>query len=985
MASASVHPVIRFIRRLTEPDPAVEPGDGTLLDRFAARRDEAAFAALLQRHGPMVYGVCRRVLGDSHDADDAYQATFLVLVRKAGSIARPELLGNWLYGVAFRTALKARGGAARHRAELQPLPEVAVADPTEELVWRDLRPVLDEELSRLPDKYRTAVVLCDLEGRTHEEAARSLGCPRETVTTRLTRARARLRSRLLRRGLTLSAGLLTTVLAERAAPGAPPAGLADPTLRAALRFAAGQAAAGVVSPQVAALTGGVLQAMFWNHLMRVAAVLVAAGVLATGAGLVTYRALARGEGPGEAENAAREAPAKPAEAAAGDRDRLQGAWKVVSSEWMGSPMQKRVGMIWVFAGEHIAVERGDLKAEYTYQIDPAASPKHLDLTPTDRSETGYHYRGIYRLDRDRLTLCARVVKKDERDEKVRPTTFTTQAGDQQMLLVLERQAPPGKPDKAEADREKLQGTWVSVSAERDGARFPEGGFPGSRITFRGDEVLFSPTGSSTRITYRLDPAQKPRLLTMTAQDGPDKGRGVPCIYEFDGDRLKLCWDTKDGKKWPTAFAAPADSGLMLLVLRREQPADKQGADGTTEPQAPTAAPETKPEQTRTDRDKMQGTWAAVSIERGGRKAPGGQIKGFTVAIKGNRLTFNPDTENRASTFTLDPSKSPREIDLVPQDGPAKGQTVPGIYELEGDVLKLCGDNREAGERPREFATSEGTDRFVMVLKRTAEKPAPEDAIPPATGEVREDWDNLQGTWTATAAERDGQKVPEEALREIRILFRGSRIIIRPSGEPTRVSFRLDPTRSPKVLAMTAQEGPDRGKTVPGIYDLRGDRLKLCIAEKPGGTAPAEFATREASGLMLLVLKREPDEARRDREKLQGTWQAVSGEGNGQPLADGYVKSYKATFTGDRVKLTADDSGEGTYTLDPTQKPKAIDFRVSDGPGGRTAEAIGIYEVEGDTLKLCMVEARDGNQRPTEFAARGKEVLLVFQRTKADKK
>ena len=159
--------------------------DGDLLEGFVTRRDEAAFAALVRRHGPMVWGVCRRVVPSPQDAEDAFQATFLVLVRKAASVVPREMVANWLYGVAHQTALNARAGAARRRTrerQVTPMPEPASAQND---LWRDLRPVLDQELSRLPDKYRCAIVLCDLEGKTRKAAAQQLGCPEGTVAGRL--------------------------------------------------------------------------------------------------------------------------------------------------------------------------------------------------------------------------------------------------------------------------------------------------------------------------------------------------------------------------------------------------------------------------------------------------------------------------------------------------------------------------------------------------------------------------------------------------------------------------------------------------------------------------------------------------------------------------------------------------------------------------------------------------------------------------------
>jgi RNA polymerase sigma factor (sigma-70 family) len=288
MAGAHLASVVRFIRGMASRAGGGETSDGELLRRFAGGHDEAAFNALLQRHGTMVLGVCRRVLGDTHDAEDAFQATFLVLARKARSVRQARSVSSWLYGVAYRTALKARAQAARRRAlEAQAVAaRTEAVDPSDAAVWRDLRPVLDEEVSRLPERYRLPFVLCYLEGRTNAEAAQVLGCPVGTVLSRLAWARERLRGRLTRRGVTLSAGALAAGLSQGAAEAAPPPALAGLTLKAAMGFAAGNAAAAGVSAEVAALTEGVLRAMFMTKLRVLAGVLLTATVLAAGAGFL---------------------------------------------------------------------------------------------------------------------------------------------------------------------------------------------------------------------------------------------------------------------------------------------------------------------------------------------------------------------------------------------------------------------------------------------------------------------------------------------------------------------------------------------------------------------------------------------------------------------------------------------------------------------------------------------------------------------------
>jgi len=281
---------IQQINRLFGPGTVAGLTDGQLLERFATRRGdpaEAAFEGLVARHGPMVLRVCRAVLRDPHDVEDAFQATFLVLVRRAGSIGERDLLGPWLHGVARRVSLKARGLAARRRVREGRLGD---DDPPADLAegpWLDLRPVLHEELARLPEKYRKPVVLCHLQGLTHAEAAVELAWPVGTVSVRIARARKILGERLTRRGLATTATLWAAGLASEGVSAAVPQALIRSTTLAALALAAGRPiAAGAVSAGALALTRRTIAMMslsrfHWIALPLMLGVGVAGGVAAT--------------------------------------------------------------------------------------------------------------------------------------------------------------------------------------------------------------------------------------------------------------------------------------------------------------------------------------------------------------------------------------------------------------------------------------------------------------------------------------------------------------------------------------------------------------------------------------------------------------------------------------------------------------------------------------------------------------------------------
>jgi RNA polymerase sigma factor (sigma-70 family) len=294
--------VIDYLRNIALRQEAAGMTDRQLLEGFIAARDEIAFAILVRRYAPLVWNVCRRVLTNHHDAEDAFQATFLVLVRKAASIANRDLLANWLYGVAHRTALKAKAATGKRQSREKQVAEMPEPTAVHDDLWSKMLPVLDQELSCLPDKYRACIVLCDLQGKTRKDVARLLRVPEGTVGSRLARARAMLAKRLRRHGLAVSGGTLAAVVSGNAESACVPVTVVWSTIKAATVLAAGQTVAGVISTQVAGLTEAVVRAMFMSNMkIAMGAMLVAVSVTALGGGLFAYGLAADEQGdPNEA-------------------------------------------------------------------------------------------------------------------------------------------------------------------------------------------------------------------------------------------------------------------------------------------------------------------------------------------------------------------------------------------------------------------------------------------------------------------------------------------------------------------------------------------------------------------------------------------------------------------------------------------------------------------------------------------------------------
>ncbi len=472
--------VLQHLRRaLGQAERAAS--DAQLLERFLAQRDPEAFELLVWRHERLVLSACRRILGDLHDAEDAFQATFLTLVRKARSIGRGQALASWLYRVACRIALRARAGRAgreRQGIDLTGLP--AGDDAASER--RELGPVLDEEVGRLPEKQRAAVVLCYLEGRTYAEAARVLGCPVGTVSTRLTHARERLRARLQRRGLGLGAAGLAAVqtAGEKEAP----------------------EAGGKAAPRT-------------------------------------------------------------------DQERVQGTWLVVAlnMEHRELPEEEFRFRQFLFTGDRMTMKKSGRGAEqFTFKLDPTKKPKAISVYDDGGRLRGV---GVYKFQGDRLQLCI------GDDDEPRPTDFAP--GKRRLVVVLKRakgsanpgagqrkKADPGAQAEPKTDKERLQGTWVGVSINARGEDVPAEQARAYRITFAGDRVKPKrPLDPAEDYPYRIDPTQKPKTIDFLARRA---GLG---IYEFEGDKLRLCLTDEDAPR-PTDFK-PGERHVVIVLRRAGVP------------------------------------------------------------------------------------------------------------------------------------------------------------------------------------------------------------------------------------------------------------------------------------------------------------------------------------------------------------------------------------------------------------------------------
>jgi RNA polymerase sigma factor (sigma-70 family) len=477
MAADRAGSLIEHLRKTVLRQDQGSLSDAQVLDRFITQRDEAAFETLVQRHAGMVWGVCRRLLHNAHDAEDAFQASFLVLARKAASVSPRDKVANWLYGVAYQTAVRARAIAARRNArekQVQDMPEPTTVDAA---LWDQLRPILDQELAALPERYREVVIQCDLEGHTRGAVAGRLKIPEGTVASRLATARKLLAKRLARHGLVVSSGSLAAVLSENVTTAGVPPTVVSATVHAVTAFTMREMA-DAISANVATLTEGVLKAMLITKLKTMTTLVLLFGAVALGGGMLAH-------GPAIAQQGA---PAPEARA----QDNAQPGPKPVPvrpddaplrGEWIGKD-RDGVRLSLIFAPKNairVITESGRDK-HGTYSVDWHRKPYHLDVTwegsstagkavvPTPDGPVAFSrtysasttVRTIMELTDGRLRI------EDVDPSGERPQKFTASA-----LVLTKKEQPPddGKLAAIQADRDLAVAESYRQTGHFGSARF----------------------------------------------------------------------------------------------------------------------------------------------------------------------------------------------------------------------------------------------------------------------------------------------------------------------------------------------------------------------------------------------------------------------------------------------------------------------------------------------------------------------------------
>jgi RNA polymerase sigma factor (sigma-70 family) len=579
MASRPLQTVIDHLRRAVTGEQPGDLTDAQLLDAFVRRGDEAAFELLVWRHAAMVLAACRRVLRDRHEAEDAFQATFLVFVRKAACIGKGDSVGSWLHRVASRIALRARSRAAKRPRGPLTGEDVPARAASDEVLWRDLRPVLEEEVERLPEKYRRPFVLCYLEGHTNEQAARQLGCPKGTVLSRLVRGRERLRTRLARRGVVLSGGLLATILMSKAATASVPAALVRLTVKAAIPFAAGNAAAGLVSARTAAWTEGALNAMFMTRLKMSAAIALVVALTATVGGFFAQPLLAGGRTPAGKEQPRREARGETRDGRAAPQSQVQGVVKAVDAAKGTITLTLRPGRgeereqeetFTLAKDAEVGIAASSRREASPFREPPFREGKLADLAPGALAtlQLAPDKKTVESVLATGPTLRAATIKMVDAGKRMITVTITTRPSRREEAAMEEERTYAVSPT-AEIGIDDGRGRMFSIK-EAKLADLPSGALATLRLSVdlkRADTVVAE--GSTAGGTVKSVDAEK-RKITLTTRVGRGEDAGEEKTFDVAAD-AEIFFDDGAARRFSLKAGKLADLptgavvGLKLAV------------------------------------------------------------------------------------------------------------------------------------------------------------------------------------------------------------------------------------------------------------------------------------------------------------------------------------------------------------------------------------------------------------------------------------
>jgi RNA polymerase sigma factor (sigma-70 family) len=647
--------VLRQVRLLFEAGPLTFWGDGALLDAFASRQDsagEAAFTALVERHGPMVLRVCRAVLRDEHAAHDAFQATFLVLARRARSVRVGETLGPWLHGVAWRVAMRARAASARRRRHERRAAEMASRTVEPAVNADDAEALLHEEIRRLPERFRTAVVLCDLEGLTTDHAAAKLGLPVGTVRSRLARGRDRLRIRLVRRGFTPAVVGLTVASGKVSA--VVPTALVHLTVRAAVTYAS----SGTFPVALGWLIRGGIDAM---RIKGLAVLGMTAAVVASAGGMA---AQVPGAGPGRVvaepkiSASARGVPKGEASPRDTDSDleRLQGRWVIVKA--VGPKAENPEGelLMWTatISGDRMtfATDAGKEMGRVRFQLDPGSSPAGM-LVKDLADETSPPQWMIYAFEKGRLHVALDDSKKSRRpkdfndarltvfefvrpeDELARtalkpemPIATKPEAISQAKVDVKSKIPADAKgalpPRDIASDLAEFQTRWHIGKISGTAGENIDPQFWNAKLTFSGHTMTFTTAAGKqiSRLGFQLEPGASPGAMLVKDLDVPTSPPQW-MIYAFEPPGLRLALSESVKSHRPKDFN---DAPLTVFELAR-------------------AVPDLPPNQrisTETDKERLFGRWRVTHNLIDGERVndrTAGTVIPFQV---GTLITFGRD-------------------------------------------------------------------------------------------------------------------------------------------------------------------------------------------------------------------------------------------------------------------------------------------------------------------------------------------------------